>query len=328
MKKKQLKKLLKQANAALAAQSTPTDTSPLISEWIPTYISILAQRKYAAQTMKNRSANVRHVERLWGHHRIGSLLPFEVSSKLREYAPAQASAASRVLSELRDFYTEAVANGVTHQNPCAHVKPPKHSTLRARLSYADWDAAQKHAQSHPQKWVWAMMLLALVTGQRRADLAKMRFEDIYEGCLHVEQQKKAGKTYGARVAIPLDLKLDVLGVTLLDVVELCRSVAKPGPTLLRKAGGGALELSSLSARFHECLSAVKDPDAYEKYSWPSLHEVRSLSCRLYDAQGVDVQTLLGHKHKEMTAIYLDDRGLSSHIWKRVKMPSPQFSTAP
>lgn len=30
-----------------------------------------------------------------------------------------------------------------------------------------------------------------------------------------------------------------------------------------------------------------------------------------------MQTLLGHKHAEMTAIYEDDRGLSKNEWKRV-----------
>ena len=39
-----------------------------------------------------------------------------------------------------------------------------------------------------------------------------------------------------------------------------------------------------------------------------------------------VQTLLGHKHAEMTALYLDDRGLSAGDWKRVDVPS-ELSTA-
>ncbi len=54
-------------------------------------------------------------------------------------------------------------------------------------------------------------------------------------------------------------------------------------------------------------------------AWPSLHEVRSLSARLYSAQGVDVQTLLGHKYPEMTSLYTDDRGLSAKDWKRVEL---------
>jgi integrase len=62
--------------------------------------------------------------------------------------------------------------------------------------------------------------------------------------------------------------------------------------------------------------------AHRQYEWPSLHEVRSLSARLYHAQGIDVQTLLGHKHAEMTEVYKDDRGLSRDQYKRVTVPAP------
>lgn len=87
--------------------------------------------------------------------------------------------------------------------------------------------------------------------------------------------------------------------------------------LLRKAGGGRLEESSLSIRFAECIRSVCGETAYQAAEWPSLHEVRSLSARLYSEQGIDVQTLLGHKHAEMTDLYRDDRGLSAGVWKRV-----------
>ena len=47
---------------------------------------------------------------------------------------------------------------------------------------------------------------------------------------------------------------------------------------------------------------------------------RSLSARLYDAQGVDdVQTLLGHTDAAMTELYKDDRGLDRRAgkWREV-----------
>lgn len=47
--------------------------------------------------------------------------------------------------------------------------------------------------------------------------------------------------------------------------------------------------------------------------------LRLLSARLYRAQGIDVQTLLGHKDPEVTSMYLDDRGLSAKNWKRVAL---------
>jgi len=48
--------------------------------------------------------------------------------------------------------------------------------------------------------------------------------------------------------------------------------------------------------------------------------VRSLSARTYIAEGMPadvVQTLLGHKDAEMTAVYLNDRGLTAAEWKQV-----------
>jgi integrase len=176
------------------------------------------------------------------------------------------------------------------------------------------------SRASPQPWVRAMLLLALHTGQRRADLAKMKFTDVVDGHLRVEQQKKARKLIGARVAIPLSLRLEATGMALGDVIELCRGIGSPGDTLLRKVSGGAIEMSSLSARFRDYIVAVCGEDAYKQFEWPSLHEVRSLSARTYIAEGMEpatVQTLLGHKHAEMTKVYLDDRGLTEAEWKTV-----------
>lgn len=172
----------------------------------------------------------------------------------------------------------------------------------------------------PQRWVQSLLLLSLAIGQRRADLAKVRFDDVVDGHLRIEQQKEAGKGYGARVEIPLTLRLECISMTVGDVIEHCRESAAPGPNLLRKANGKAIEMSSLSARFCGHIKAVlgdKDPGMHRR---PSLHETRSLSARTYVAQGLDpktVQTLLGHSELEMTELYLNDRGLSRHEWKRV-----------
>lgn len=41
---------------------------------------------------------------------------------------------------------------------------------------------------------------------------------------------------------------------------------------------------------------------------PTFHEQRSLSERLYRAQGLNTQQLLGHKNQAQTDKYNDDRG--------------------
>ena len=51
-------------------------------------------------------------------------------------------------------------------------------------------------------------------------------------------------------------------------------------------------------------------------SRPTLHEVRSLSARLYEAQGgVDTQALAGHSSADMTAVYADPRGVEAVLVK-------------
>lgn len=331
MKKSKLKKLLKQALRQLATAGAaandpaPAVEGPTVAEWLVTYRGVIGERGYHAQTLKNRNTSLNHIEATWGPLRLGALRPFDIASRLKQWSP---HTACRVLGELKDVYVEAIANGAAESSPAAHVKRPRAPGLRKRLTLETWQAMLAAAQAGPQRWVPALLLLALATGQRRADLAKMRFDDVVDGYLRVEQQKKAGKPTGARLAIPLSLRLQASGMTLGEVIEHCRGIGAPGDTLLRKVGGGAIEMSSLSARFRELIVSVCGPDAYQQYEWPSLHEVRSLSARTYIAEGMTpetVQTLLGHKAAEMTAVYLNDRGLTAGEWKQVsandQMPS-------
>lgn len=323
MKKKQLKQLLKEALRQISAGPAAADSGPTLAEWLVTYRKVIAERGYHAQTLKNRSTSIKHIEAMWGALRLRSIRPVDIAEKLKLWTP---HTAVRVLGELRDVYVEAIANGVAETSPAAHVKRPTASGLRKRLKLDTWQSMLTLARTGPQRWVPAMLLLALHTGQRRADLAKMKFTDVVDGHLRIEQQKKARKKVGARVAIPLSLRIQCTGMTLGEVIELCRDIGAPGETLLRKANGKPIEMSSLSARFRQLIVAVCGPDAYKRYEWPSLHEARSLSARTYIAEGMkpDVcQTLLGHKHAEMTKLYLDDRGLTEAEWKTVDAQQPE-----
>lgn len=317
--------------AGAAVQAPPQFVAPAapqrtLAEWLDVHERQIRSKGLKPRTLCNRASNLKHVRSLWGARPIGELRPHEITAALRgpEFE-GKRSTAGRVLAELREAYAEAIANDWADRNPASHVKLPAHRVERKRLSLETWQAMLELSRASRQPWLECLLLLALVTGQRRGDLAKIRFGDVVDGHLHIEQQKQAGKGYGARVAIPLSLRLDAIGVTVGGVIELCKLCGAPGPTLLRKAGGGALEESSLSIRFAECIRAVCGEQAYKAHEWPSLHEVRSLSARLYKAQGIDTQTLLGHRHAEMTAVYEDDRGLTAHEFKRVTTtgePSP------
>jgi integrase len=209
-----------------------------------------------------------------------------------------------VLVEARSMFDEAVNYGWIDRNPALQVKHLCAPVMRKRLSLDEWQATYEYAISQSPPWVSRLLLLALLTAQRRADLQKMSFDDVWDGHLHIEQQKTR-----TRIALPLALRLDVVGCTLGDAIELCRDYAAPGSTLLRKSTGASLARATLTARFEWARESACGATEVRRAA-PGLHECRSLSERLYRDQGIDTRTLLGHKHQSMTDLYNDDRGLS------------------
>lgn len=151
------------------------------------------------------------------------------------------------------------------------------------------------------------MLLALVTGQRLGDISNMKFSDIWDDHLHVVQEKT-----GSKLAIPLSLRLNAIDWSLRDVIARCRDYAV-SPYLIHffratsmAERGAQVKSNTLTMNF----SKARDK---AEINWgdgtpATLHEQRSLAERLYEAQGIDTQKLLGHKSPQQTAGYHDDRG--------------------
>lgn len=192
------------------------------------------------------------------------------------------------------------------------TKNPRARVLRQRLSLDEWRAIYAEAEKM-QPWVSRSMLLALITGQRVGDIAAMKFTDVWDDLLHIVQEKT-----GSRVAIPLSLRSEALGMSLREAIALCHdSVLSPWllhqrPSQGNGRPGEALKKRSLTITF----SRARDKTglSWESGTPPSFHEQRSLSERLYREQGIDTQTLLGHKSQSMTDKYNDDRGKE---WKVV-----------
>lgn len=151
------------------------------------------------------------------------------------------------------------------------------------------------------------MLLALVTGQRLGDISNMKFSDIWDDHLHVIQEKT-----GSKLAIPLSLRLNAINWSLRDVVARCRDYAV-SPYLIHffrttsmAERGAQVKPNTLTMNF----SKARDNANIEwgDGSPATFHEQRSLAERLYEAEGIDTQKLLGHKSPNQTARYHDDRG--------------------
>lgn len=284
-----------------------------LEAWCDKYETILEERKLSKGTLDSYRQRLKALRENHGSELIGRITTRHIAEFLAQWK-THARMGQAMRSLLLDLFREAMAAGWTDSNPVEPTRAPRHEITRARLTTADFQAIHKAAADMPP-WVQHSMELAIVTGQRRADLAKLGPRDVKEGKLWITQQKT-----GAKVCIPLELQLDAIGLTVRQVIERCRdSVISPYflhhiRHVGRAKPGDAIRTPTLSAFFAEArdLAGIQWP---EEKTPPSFHELRSLSARLYSEQGINAQALLGHKSADMTAIYRDTRGAE---WVEVK----------
>jgi integrase len=283
-----------------------------VNDWFDEYSKMLMVRDVSCKTIGNRTSIINSLRTEFGRRTISSVKPHEIATYIKLVYLTSPSLAKRRLQVLKDIFNEAINYGWVLRNPAATVKQAPAPIRRKRLSFEQFSSAKEFSISNQPPWCSRMMNLAVVTGQRRSDLHKMKFTDVWDEHLHIEQQKTKTK-----LALPIDLRMNVLGLSIREIIEDCREYAVGDEFLLRKHNGDHPVPASMSARFEQAientLGQVKDGLP------PSLHECRSLSERMYRVQGIDTKILLGHKHQSMTDMYNDDRGLTSGNWKTLKI---------
>lgn len=282
-------------------------------QFTPIYQQTLSARGLSPKTLANHDVALRQLNAAIGRQVISRVRPHEIATATREMHLRHPHAAQRLLAEARAVFAEAVALGWSDCNPAAEVRMPVAKIARQRLTLEQWQAMAEHARANMPPWIWRMLILALVTGQRRGDLCRLQFDDVRDDHLCLCQEKT-----GTLVRIPLSLRLDVVDLSVGDAIEMCRGYSKGSVYLLRKSTGAQLSPDSLSARFETCREAVFGLHSGEGQP-ASLHECRSLAERLYREQGVNTRLLLGHTRQKMTDLYNHDRGLSGGQWKTVTL---------
>jgi len=279
-----------------------------VGDWAVVYRRIVDTKPICDKTKINRRCSLRHIVDALGPRLMSRVLPHEIAELVQAIHAKHPALAKRVLIEAKDFFNEAVSYAWLLRSPAASIRAPRVRVLRERLTLDQWQKIYAWSVENQPPWVSRMLVLALVTGQRRSDLEKMQFGDAWDDHLHVVQAKT-----GERLAIPLALRLDAINVSVGEAIEACRDYAVGQIFLLRKHNGQALGMASLSARFEEAREAALP--AFASGHPPSLHECRSLAERLYRKQGINTMRLLGHRHQSMTDMYNDDRGLTDGEWK-------------
>lgn len=298
-----------------SAQLRPTlverlEAAPVrrFAEWIEEYRKLYADRDVSAQSKETVRMRLNRLSEALGHHDTARLGTFEVAGYLKTFTDeGKAQMARAMRSLLSDVMREAIAAGWRKDNPVEVTRAAKVKIKRERLTLELWKAIYAEAK---QPWLKRAMELAVLTGQRRDDIAAMLFKDVQDDHLHVIQSKT-----GARLRISTKLRLESLGLELGEVVKACRDavvskhLVHHSRTVSRATPGMPIMLDTLSSAFSaaRCRAAKKAGISFGS-SPPTFHEMRSLAARLHAAEGRDPQLLLGHKSAAMTALYRDSRG--------------------
>lgn len=284
-----------------------------VTTWLDRYLAIQQERLETGDIKLNSVKQKRKPVELLRQHSgmmyLKDITTLEIAEVV-DMVKAQGynRMAQVVRTTLIDVFKEAQHAGHVPPgyNPAQATRQPRNRVIRERLSLEEWKAIYAAAEHHPP-YLQCAMLLAVVTGQRIGDISRMKFTDIWDDMLHVEQQKT-----GAKVALPLSLRCEALNISLREVVAKCRDAVVSKylvhfrHSTSQATRGDKVSASSITTTFKKARN--RSGLSWPEGKAPTFHEQRSLSERLYEVQGIDTQKLLGHKSPQQTARYHDDRG--------------------
>ena len=121
----------------------------------------------------------RHVISAWKGRQVGEVSRRDVIRLLDEIVDAGAPyMANRVLANLRRFFNWCIERDLIDQSPASHVKPPTSEQSRDRV-LDDNEIARVWAAWADLGWPFGSALkIMLLTGQRRTEVAHMRWNEV------------------------------------------------------------------------------------------------------------------------------------------------------
>lgn len=320
------------ANAEIARQTPYTSlvdrlTKPkgkTLREWSIEYlVAYERDRGTSASTIKTVKSGVRAALLApFADKALASITTGDIAKYVKDRAEDSADMAKLIRKTLKDMFQEAEAAGEIEagKNPVTVTRTPKITVERSRLTLEQFQAVYAAAKESSEPWMQRALELALLTGQRREDIAGMKFADVKDGFLHVIQSKGRGTV---KLRIPVSLRLPAIGISIEECVRLARD-AVVSKSILHHVGrqggrrsGAAVSPDGLTKAFQEL--RVKAEIEWEEGKDPAtFHELRSLSARLYtELYGpAFAQKILGHSTASMTDMYRDVRGAE---WVEIKV---------
>lgn len=273
-----------------------------MDEYVPTL-------KWAASTLRENSGRLAKFRTAIGQNDFQSLDVLDLSNAIDQMFSGDGRRQARNL--LIHVYRFAIGKGLRKGTNAAEevLRVSKSSRVRCRIANLQhYQAIYEHALPMVQD----AMDLSLITLQGRLELCNMRLKHDESDILRVVRQKTSERTDKAYIEIEV-------GPDLRKVLTRCKITAMRygSPFMLNHPVRGHRSPNKehrtqvlpayLSRKFTEAVNACGLYDQLPSNERPTLHEVRSLGGRIYEAMGradQSIQELYGHAKPETTAGYL------------------------
>lgn len=275
--------------AALLAWARLEGTEPDLSACTFEVVALrYAREVIPTKACRTQQDNLKELERLravFGRVLIDAIKPHHVRAYMDKRGETAKARANREKALLSHIFNKAREWGFTSAaNPCQGVKGFKEAGRDRYVTDTEFRAVWE--QAHPT--VRDAMDLALLTGQRPADVLKIRREDVRDGALWVVQNKT-----GAKRAIELSGQL----AALVERIE-ARPRERSGPWLIQDDQGQALTARTLRTRFDKAREVAGVSFQFRDLRAKAATDTGDLA---------HSQKLLGHTSRGMTEHYVKQR---------------------
>ena len=279
--------------------------SKTVNQWLDEYVKILAERELKPKTREIKAYLIKVIRREIGNQLVKKITPPDIAKIIKIYTDQdKAPSAKNMYHLLTDVFREAYAQGWNDKNPVDPIKCPKVVVKRSRMTLNEFKKILNEAEKTGNKVMHKAMMLALVTGQRRSDIAVMKKSNVKRNHLLIDQYKT-----GSKIALPVKLECKKVKTSLRDIIDSSKN------DYLVSINNEPVKLDNITNQFSRLRDRVFNRD-YWTGNPTTFHEIRSLSERLYREQKIDTMTLLGHKSQAMTDRYNDSRGRE---WRYLKV---------
>ena len=256
------------------------------------------QREYSTKTLTDYYSILNRVSKAWSNKRPHELTVADTSELVNAQTPR---VARQFIGRLSDLFRFCCSQGVMHDDLTREVLVlAQHRVKRQRLTYEDLKAIREQAEP----WFQRAMDVALHSLQRREDLALLRFDQVKDDRLPVEQIKTG-------VVVDIEVQGE-----LRKALRACRDdilspyVIHKRPTRITDKSRAKRDHHTqvLPEQLTRAFSAARDAAGVHadlpSRERPSFHEIRALGAHMYEEAGIYPQGLLGHLDQKTTELYL------------------------